>query len=877
MHASLLKKLGMVSAVALTIAGCSGSDGADGADGTSCTVTDNGNGTSTISCQDGTTATVANGADGASGADGQSCTMTSNADGTKTVTCPDGGVVILPAATVSGKVAVSGQTATISGADVVVTFQVTVDGVASTAFTNKVGAYRHAYDGAASPPGYVRTSIATTAFTVAAGATGYTVTFPGLAATVGATPTTYLIRLDTGVAYPQATVVAHSEAGPSKVAVSSQACLNCHGDNVFRGALHHGVQPYGVEACVVCHVRNNSSSRGAPNDRLKSYVHGIHNSHEMAARDITANIDPDGSGPLPAEPFTVTKPAGVYARNDSIRLVAGSYPPGIAELSSPFSIGFPGYMINCSTCHTGASLDAVNAAPVSWSTCTSCHDSWDGFPRTVVGGAQAMHRSFTSATDCSACHNGTVAPATANAFHNGYAAGSYTYNYTGRNGLVWNGEDQSVVQGKRLSMAIDSVTVNGANLEVAWSATWDGAPVNPCNADVAAGPVFFGLTANAAIGQAASNMSFLRSYAQANDWVNADIGSTSPGQPVGTVTPSGANTTCAADVATTIVPAQATGATKGVIALQGKPQITFTLAPTAATRVIQIRSTSPTREFTVADGTLPASRRRKIVSNEKCLSCHLGSIYQHGGNRVDSVDLCVMCHNPAANESNNRANMGVDANESYDLQTGQTYDLRFMIHAIHSSGESGHPITFYRTNGIYFFGNKAALAAVPSWPGPFAPGAACFPVAGSGAPNASTGTQCDAANTTQVTKNHNFIEVHYPRALNDCAACHVDGSENDMPMPWDAVAVTEQDAGASAASQLDDVLVGPVTASCMSCHQSGDWFGQAVLRAHAYQNGFAPAVFANGRLDVMGGTAVESCVLCHGPGSIADYSLMHAK
>jgi hypothetical protein len=55
-----------------------------GTNGSSCSVTDNGDGTKTISCTDGTTATVSN------GTNGSSCTVTDNGDGTKTISCPDG-------------------------------------------------------------------------------------------------------------------------------------------------------------------------------------------------------------------------------------------------------------------------------------------------------------------------------------------------------------------------------------------------------------------------------------------------------------------------------------------------------------------------------------------------------------------------------------------------------------------------------------------------------------------------------------------------------------------------------------------------------------------------------------------------------------------
>jgi hypothetical protein len=65
---------------------------ADGADGSSCTATDNGDGTKTIACSDGTSVVVG---DGNAGADGSSCNVTDNGDGTKTIACSDGTSVVV--------------------------------------------------------------------------------------------------------------------------------------------------------------------------------------------------------------------------------------------------------------------------------------------------------------------------------------------------------------------------------------------------------------------------------------------------------------------------------------------------------------------------------------------------------------------------------------------------------------------------------------------------------------------------------------------------------------------------------------------------------------------------------------------------------------
>ena len=159
------------------------------------------------------------------------------------------------------------------------------------------------------------------------------------------------------------------------------------------------------------------------------------------------------------------------------------------------------------------------------------------------------------------------------------------------------------------------------------------------------------------------------------------------------------------------------------------------------------------------------------MSNEKCLACHKGSLYQHGGNRIDSVDLCVTCHNPASNDKNWRDSYGVTAPNSYDGKAGETYDLRTMVHAIHSSGDTAMPWVIYRgNNGVYAFGSQAALDALPNWPT-----VTPFPV-------------FPGLNAT--ARSHTKIVVHYPRPLNDCNACHVGGSQSGFGDQAERMAVT---------------------------------------------------------------------------------------
>jgi OmcA/MtrC family decaheme c-type cytochrome len=611
-----------------------------------------------------------------------------------------------------------------------------------------------------------------------------------------------------------ATAAAAISGTPSHNVVTDAACIACHDLHIWRGVEHDATNPQGMSSCIVCHARygsNYDTSLPGGGNGFMGLIHGVHNSKNM--------------------------PTGQYV-----------FPWGTNTFK--FSVGFPSYMNNCANCHdTAQGIAAASTAIVNWQNCMSCHQNWDGFTNTEAGGSLQFHRTFTVATDCQGCHltSLAIAPETIAPFHNGLK--------TERNGLLWNGADQSVEQGKRLAMTIQSISFSDTTATVKWAATWDGAAIDPCNQDVAAGPVFYGLTANATTGQSASNMSVLQAFAQANDWVNDGIG-TSPGQPASAVTISRTNTTCASNVATTNVAKITTTATMGVVSIQGKAQITY--APAA--KVIQVRSPSPTLEFATADGAAPADPRRAIVDVKKCLDCHAGSLYQHGGNRVDSTNLCGMCHNPASNEKNNRVGMGVTAETAYDGLPGQTYDLRYMVHAIHSAGETGEPLVYYRSNGIYFFGTQAALARATNWP--TTGGVTCknaegavvtyYKVYGSTAtgnkPTVNADGTCNTttASTDGTWRIHNFIEVHYPQSLGNCSACHVPGSVK-IPNPTQAVAVTTDAGAAPWSNQLDDVLMGPSAASCMSCHQSGDPSAQFGLRIHAYGQGWVPTTFENGR------------------------------
>src|SRR6185503_5817048 len=97
--------MGRWAFVALLAAACSGSagqagspgkNGTNGDAGTSCTVTDNKDGTAKIACTDGTSVVVQNGTNGTNGTNGMngiSCTLASTDGGARTLSCGDAGVI----------------------------------------------------------------------------------------------------------------------------------------------------------------------------------------------------------------------------------------------------------------------------------------------------------------------------------------------------------------------------------------------------------------------------------------------------------------------------------------------------------------------------------------------------------------------------------------------------------------------------------------------------------------------------------------------------------------------------------------------------------------------------------------------------------------
>ena len=565
------------------------------------------------------------------------------------------------------------------------------------------------------------------------------------------------------------------------VAVTAEDCAACHGPE---GIPVHGsafIASDGGEVCLACH--------------------GVQ-------RETVEEID--GVDQL------------VIVDTPRLGIVTHGYHSGLDD-----PITYPTYMANCSVCHDKESgfLAAVNQMPVYYDGCISCHGSMDSWP--FEGTPLDFHLLYTSSTNCQNCHSEGEGPRVlVTEFHNGWE--------TPRHGFIVDGEDVSITEGALFDWRITGVEVvdEGANLAITWVADYGEAGVNPCNDTVAAGaPVFF-------LGPNLEEMTMYRNYAQGDDFMLGP-GST-PGAP-SSVDLDATNTVCEGNVATTTLPVDDdVVAVKARVALGGKPLV---LAPEGLTTpaIIEARVPTPTYDFLVADGAA-APARRAVVDTNKCLGCHVGSLYQHGGDRVDNVDMCLMCHNVASNDQNRRESMGIfDGSNAYDGQVGETFGMKTMLHRVHSANYEfpndryNDPYLVYRSRGVYAFAEEGDFP--PDWN----TGEACVDAYG------RDGTIVAGADPTLAAscQVHFFEAPTFPRSVYECAACHAATFDKLIPDQTIAMATTVDAGAAPWNNYLDDVLQGPATSACVSCHA---WYG---AKGHAYQNGWVPQAFPMGRQTII--------------------------
>ncbi|MDA8082337.1 MAG: OmcA/MtrC family decaheme c-type cytochrome [Nitrospiraceae bacterium] len=496
------------------------------------------------------------------------------------------------------------------------------------------------------------------------------------------------------------------------VAVSN--CNECHGK---LGA--HGGGRRDTAFCIICHNAELVDSTTGNSIDFKVLIHKIH----MGKR-------------LPSN-----KAGGDFTIGTS----------DFGDVTYPFMSGddtITGTPVQCTKCHRqgrdaagknyGKDIDKYKVA--SKANCMTCHDttSLDGGATVIVkNGATPLtvpaspHPGgvLTPTAGCAGCHQPTGA--------------EFGSSITGAHTVA---EQSSVFTGINFQILSVSNATPGNAPSVTFKVTDNsGAPVS--------------LTANGA----SFNLKF--GYA-ATDYTNNLM--ENYGQPlsqsVSTATDNGDGTFTM--TFSKAIPANATGI--GVVGMEGRKNYTV-VSVVKGTKTVQIGGKAVQVYVDLATGAMvsdPTKTRRRSVDINKCNMCHT-RLTLHGANRVDSIEECVICHNPDATDKGRRP---TDGSATADGLTERSIHFKTLIHGIHS-GENLSNKPFI----VYGYGGSI----------------------------------------------NDFSDITYPRDRRECNACHIDNTTSALPLPDGALGTTTS-TGAKANDNADNVRIQPITATCTSCHDSAN-------------------------------------------------------
>lgn len=418
---------------------------------------------------------------------------------------------------------------------------------------------------------------------------------------------------------------------------------------------------------------------------------------------------------------------------------------------------------NCLTCHDPENPETPEAAHIAAhptiEACGSCHDDVD-----FIAGVN--HQPTTNG-ECNICHR------------EGSVVGSVLQSHAI--------PGQVAAQNFEFNILDVTNTAPGQTPTVTFSIT--NPKAEDAAYDVLGDPLF----------DTGASLAFRLGWDTNNDYVHGPAAGLSITGALQNATPNGDGSfsmTAAAPI-----PATATGS--GAIGVEGRA---------VHAEGFQIPITGVVDFFPITDA--EAQPRRQIVETDKCTTCHSNNdaLAFHGGQRTDEVQLCAICHNNNTTDIARRAgDTMVGGVSSVDGRTHQSVDLKYMIHAIHSSDIRDEPYV------AYGFGNTP----------------------------------------------HDYSQAHYPRPSSDCLACHAEGTYQ-LPLP-SGVRGTTIDTQGSPADPAVHLKVSAVTAACASCHTSD------LAEAHMSLNGGAFGVTQ----EVLDTSVSETCSVCHGPGQTAAVERVH--
>ncbi len=264
------------------------------------------------------------------------------------------------------------------------------------------------------------------------------------------------------------------------------------------------------------------------------------------------------------------------------------------------------------------------------------------------------------------------------------------------------------------------------------------------------------------------------------------------------------------------IPPDASGS--GVAAIEGHPAGLDALGKWT----VRVPVKSVVKFFIIAGNALNA--RRTVVETSRCNVCHQ-PLSAHGNNRVDNVQVCVICHNSNVTDVGYRW-----AGDGPEMPT----DFKRMVHGIHSTAAG------FRHTPLVMIGFNHLVA--------------------------------------------DFTSIPFPGGrdrLRTCTTCHVDnsyypvGPGTPQPNVRGTTINTRSIITATSSSTFNlidndpanDVKITPTASACSGCHDGAD--------ARQHMIGTGGASFSTDQASIAKGQVRERCIQCHGPGREKDVEVVH--
>ena len=583
-----------------------------------------------------------------------------------------------------------------------------------------------------------------------------------------------------------------TEGIATKNMIVQENCSSCHGSETF---AFHGGPRQDVKQCLSCHQPNAKDAFSGNSLDLGIMVHKIHNAENLTQ--------------LPYQ-F-----CGFGCEN------FGAPPDDFSHVVYPQDVR------NCTTCHNPDNPETPEASLIDTAAtaekCASCHDDL-AFDENGLTNANRNHIGLAQPNEtCEACHSPNGLLQGNLAYHvidSQVAAQQFQYEFVD---VTNTGEGESPLVTFRVINPLDGSVYDLATdpafngQRTSFSMTFGWPTTDFTNVANDAGTDIIGRTGGRTLRVRIARSDGLQ------DWVT-DNGD-------GTYT---VDTSMAPDPV--IIPSTTPPLGSGQVTFEGYPAGDFDFDGVYSDRVPVANVATA---FAITDAT--AQPRREVVSIENCQTCHglNDGLSFHGGNRTDSIESCVSCHNPISTDIGDRPvdpdGIANGVNEAApDGLEAQTVNMAYMIHAIHASSARE-------------------------------------------APYIAAGTD--------------YSDASYSRSPAECQACHI-GDTYTLPLAAERLGTTDN-VGATAIEDgffpsedaardpTDDNKISPETAACASCHNSDIAISHMSARSDAgiaFGNGWIanPMPVADPDTQAfLDSAAPENCAFCHSETSFVPVSETH--